>query len=200
MKDILSLIPYEVNDYVKSLIEGQDLIIKTVPKRRTKHGDYRKFKNKNIITINLLDNKYRFLLILIHELAHFNVYKKNIRTNPHGSIWKNEFKKLLQPILDKNIFPNVLQILIKAHMKSPKSSFSYDSPLEMELNKYDNDDENYTYLEDIDIGNIFRYNNDKLYKKIEKRRKRYLCIESDSGRKYLFLPHAKVELIWKKLL
>ena len=195
MKDILSLIPYEVNDYVKSLIEGQDLIIKTVPKRRTKHGDYRKFKNKNIITINLLDNKYRFLLILIHELAHFNVYKKNIRTNPHGSIWKNEFKKLLQPILDKNIFPNVLQILIKAHMKSPKSSFSYDSPLEMELNKYDNDDENYTYLEDIDFGNIFRYNNDKLYKKIEKRRKRYLCIESDSGRKYLFLPHAKVELI-----
>ena len=195
MKDILSLIPYEVNGYVKSLIEGQDLIIKTVPKRRTKNGDYRNFNNKHIITINHIDNKYRFLLILIHELAHFNVYKKNIRTNPHGSIWKNEFKKLLQPILDKNIFPNVLQILIKAHMKSPKSSFSYDSPLEMELNKYDNDDENYTYLEDIDIGNIFRYNNDKLYKKVEKRRKRYLCIESDSGRKYLFLPHAKVELI-----
>ena len=32
MKDILSLIPYELNDYVKSLIKGQDLIIKTVPK------------------------------------------------------------------------------------------------------------------------------------------------------------------------
>ena len=78
-------------------------------------------------------------------------------------------------------------------MKNPKSSFSYDSPLEMELNKYDN--ENYTYLEDIEIGNIFRYNNDKLYKKIEKRRKRYLCVENDTGRKYLFLPHAKVDLI-----
>ena len=49
MKDILSLIPYEVNDYVKSLIEGQDLIIRAVPKRRTKHGDYRKFNNKHII-------------------------------------------------------------------------------------------------------------------------------------------------------
>ena len=195
MKDILSLIPNEVNDYVKSLIEGQDLVIRTVPKRRTKHGDYRKFNNKHVITINQIDNKYRFLLILIHELAHFNVYKKNIRTNPHGTIWKNEFKKLLQPILDKNIFPNVLQILIKSHMKNPKSSFSYDSPLEMELNKYDNDNENYTYLEDIEIGNIFRYNNDKLYKKIEKRRKRYLCIENNTGRKYLFLPHAKVDLI-----
>ena len=193
MKDILSLIPYEVNDYVKSLIEGQDLIIRTVPERRTKHGDFRKFNNKHIITINRIDNKYRFLLILIHEFAHFNVYKKNIKTKPHGSIWKNEFKKLLQPILDKNIFPHFLQILIKAHMKNPKSSFSYDSPLEMELNKYDND--NYTYLEDIEIGNIFRYNNDKLYKKLKKRRKRYLCIENDTGRKYLFLPHAKVELI-----
>ena len=195
MKDILSLIPNEVNDYVKSLIEGQDLTIRTVPKRRTKHGDYRKFNNIHVITINKIDNKYRFLLILIHELAHFNVHKKNIRTNPHGTIWKNEFKKLLQPILDKNIFPHFLHILIKAHMKNPKSSFSYDSPLEMELNKYDNDNENYTYLDDIEIGNLFRYNNDKLYKKIEKRRKRYLCIENDTGRKYLFLPHAKVELI-----
>mgnify|MGYP006266238429 FL=1 len=195
MKDILSLIPNEVNDYVKSLIEGQDLVIRTVPKRRTKHGDYRKFNNKHVITINQIDNKYRFLLILIHELAHFNVYNKNIITNPHGTLWKNEFKKLLQPILDKNIFPHFLQILIKSHMKNPKSSFSYDSPLEMELNKYDNDNENYTYLEDIEIGNIFRYNNDKLYKKIEKRRKRYLCIENNTGRKYLFLPHAKVDLI-----
>lgn len=195
MKDILSLVPNEVNDYVKSLIEDQDLIIKTVPKRRTKHGDYRKSKNKDIITINHMDNKYRFLLILIHELAHFNVYKKNIRTSPHGQIWKKEFKKLLQPILDINLFPNGLQILINEHMKNPKSSFSYDSLLEMELNKYDNDNDNYTYLEEIDIGDIFRYNNDKLYKKIAKRRKRYLCIESDSGRKYLFLAHAKVELI-----
>ena len=195
MKDILSLIPYEVNDYVKSLIEGQNLTVKTVPKRRTKYGDYRKFNDKHIITINKIDNKYRFLLILVHEFAHFNVYKKNINTKPHGSIWKNEFKKLLQPILDKNIFPHFLQILIKSHMKNPKSSFSYDSPLEMELNKYDNDNENYTYLEDIEIGNIFRYNNDKLYKKIEKRRKRYLCVENDTGRKYLFLPHAKVDLI-----
>lgn len=195
MKDILSLVPNEVNDYVKSLIEDQDLIIKTVPKRRTKHGDYRKSKNKDIITINHMDNKYRFLLILIHELAHFNVCKKNIRTSPHGQIWKKEFKKLLQPILDINLFPNGLQILINEHMKNPKSSFSYDSLLEMELNKYDNDNDNYTYLEEIDIGDIFRYNNDKLYKKIAKRRKRYLCIENDSGRKYLFLAHAKVELI-----
>ncbi len=61
MKDILSLIPYEVNDYVKRLIEGQDLTIRTVPERRTKHGDYRKFNNKHIIKTeqkNYLQNIY----------------------------------------------------------------------------------------------------------------------------------------------
>ena len=194
MKDILSLVPTKVNDYVISLIDGQELIIKIVPERKTKHGDFRKSNKKDIITINRVNNKYRFLLILIHELAHFNVYKKNIRTKPHGSIWKNEFKKLLQPVLDKKIFPNQLQILIQHHMKNPKSSFSYDSHLEMELNKYDNNIKDYTYLEEVEIGNVFR-NNNKYYKKIEKRRKRYLCIEKDSGKKYLFLPHAKVELI-----
>ena len=81
MKNILSLVPKEVNDYVESLIINQNLIIKIVPKRKTKHGDFRKTNNKDIITINHIENKYRFLLILIHELAHFKVYKKNIGPN-----------------------------------------------------------------------------------------------------------------------
>ena len=128
-----------------------------------------------------------------------NIFSEILKTGwfTHGKYtedFENEFKKLLQPVLDKKIFPNQLQILIQHHMKNPKSSFSYDSHLEMELNKYDNNIKDYTYLEEVEIGNVFR-NNDKFYKKIEKRRKRYLCIEKDSGRKYLFLPHAKVELI-----
>ena len=47
MKNILSLVPKEVNDYVESLILNQNLIIKTVPMRKTKHGDFRK-TNKRI--------------------------------------------------------------------------------------------------------------------------------------------------------
>tara|TARA_A100000164_G_scaffold93033_1_gene80679 strand:- start:68 stop:655 length:588 start_codon:yes stop_codon:yes gene_type:complete len=195
MIDILSSIPKNSIHYVKSLIEIEDLKIKVVNKRKTKHGDFRKGKNNSIITINKTDNKYLFLLVIIHEFAHYNVFKKRIKTAPHGLGWKNEYKKLLNPVLNSKVFPNKLLELLNIHMISPRSSFSYDSPLVKELNKYDSGNKDFIYLDKIEDGTKFKYDNEKVYKKIKKRRKRYLCIETMSKRKYLFLPHAKVELL-----
>ena len=195
MIDILSSIPKNSIHYVKSLIEIEDLKIKVVNKRKTKHGDFRKGKNNSIITINKTDNKYLFLLVIIHEFAHYNVFKKRIKTAPHGLGWKNEYKKLLNPVLNSKVFPNKLLELLNIHMISPRSSFSYDSPLVKELNKYDSSNKDFIYLDKIEDGTKFKFGNDKIYKKIKKRRKRYLCIETMSKRKYLFLPHAKIELL-----
>ena len=195
MIDILSSIPKNSIHYVKSLIEIEDLKIKVVNKRKTKHGDFRKGKNNSIITINKTDNKYLFLLVIIHEFAHYNVFKKRIKTAPHGLGWKNEYKKLLNPVLNSKVFPNKLLELLNIHMISPRSSFSYDSPLVKELNKYDSSNKDFIYLDKIEDGKKFKYGNGKVYKKIKKRRKRYLCIETVSKRKYLFLAHAKVELL-----
>ena len=193
MIDILSSIPKNSIHYVKSLIEIEDLKIKVVNKRKTKHGDFRKGKNNSIITINKTDNKYLFLLVIIHEFAHYNVFKKRIKTAPHGLGWKNEYKKLLNPVLNSKVFPNKLLELLNIHMISPRSSFSYDSPLVKELNKYDSSNKDFIYLDKIEDGKKFKYGNGKVYKKIKKRRKRYLCIETMSKRKYLFLAHAKVQ-------
>ena len=193
MIDILSSIPKNSIHYVKSLIEIEDLKIKVVNKRKTKHGDFRKGKNNSIITINKTDNKYLFLLVIIHEFAHYNVFKKRIKTAPHGLGWKNEYKKLLNPVLNSKVFPNKLLELLNNHMISPTSSFSYDSPLVKELNKYDSNNKDFIYLDKIEDGKKFKYGNGKVYKKIKKRRKRYLCIETMSKRKYLFLAHAKVQ-------
>ena len=195
MIDILSSIPKNSIHYVKSLIEIEDLKIKVVNKRKTKHGDFRKGKNNSIITINKTDNKYLFLLVIIHEFAHYNVFKKRIKTAPHGLGWKNEYKKLLNPVLNSKVFPNKLLELLNIHMISPRSSFSYDSPLGKELNKYDSSNKDFIYLDKIKDGKKFKYGNGKVYKKIKKRRKMYLCIETMSKRNYLFLPHAKVELL-----
>ena len=108
---------------------------------------------------------------------------------------KNEYKKLLNPVLNSKVFPNKLLELLNIHMISPRSSFSYDSPLVKELNKYDSGNKDFIYLDKIEDGTKFKYDNEKVYKKIKKRRKRYLCIETMSKRNYLFLPHAKVELL-----
>ena len=149
MIDILSSIPKNSIHYVKSLIEIEDLKIKVVNKRKTKHGDFRKGKNNSIITINKTDNKYLFLLVIIHEFAHYNVFKKRIKTAPHGLGWKNEYKKLLNPVLNSKVFPNKLLELLNIHMISPRSSFSYDSPLVKELNKYDSGNKDFIYLDKI---------------------------------------------------
>ena len=194
MNHFIDKIPEMVVDYVKSITEHKNLNIKVVKPRKSKHGDFREINSNYTITINDTNNKYRFLMILIHEIAHFNVLKKNIKEKPHGHYWKNEFKKLAKPILNNKVFPVDLLKLLKTHMSNPKSSFSYDSDLVKELNKYDSNT-HYTYLDEINDGLKFKYEKNKINKKIKKRRKRYLCEDTEDRRKYLFLPHAKVQVV-----
>ena len=71
------------------LIDDENLSIKVVKQRITKHGDFRKSNNqKCIITVNQSNNKYRFLMTLIHEIAHHYTYKENKFAKPHGTKWK----------------------------------------------------------------------------------------------------------------
>lgn len=175
------------------LIDNENLSIKVVKQRITKHGDFRKFKNDNcIITINKCNNKYRFLMTLIHEIAHHYTYKENKFAKPHGIKWKKMFKNITEPFLNKNIFPENLLNLLKEHMNNPKSSFSYDSKLSKELDKYDNQNDDLVYLDELPSNSVFAYRGKK-FKKIEKKRKRYLCKCMDNKRSYLFVSHAKVE-------
>ena len=53
------------------LIKSQNVHLKIVNKRKTRHGDYRQLPNgSHVITINAIENQYRFLITLIHEIAH----------------------------------------------------------------------------------------------------------------------------------
>ena len=150
-------------------------------------------RDRYTITINKTSNKYRFLLTLIHELAHFFAFKNNRLAKPHGLLWKQKFQSLLNPILSKEYFPiNLLSELID-HMKNPKSSFCYDINLSKKLDLYDNVNDN-LYLDQLNDGEIFYYRNLGKFKKINKRRKRYLCLRMDNDKKYLFLGSTKVKL------
>ena len=78
MNDFIEKVPEMVIDYVKAITEYKKLNIKVVKPRKTKHGDFRERNSNYTITVNDTNNKYRFLMILIHEIAHFNVLKKNL--------------------------------------------------------------------------------------------------------------------------
>ena len=86
-------IPSAAFDQVTQLLLHDNLVVKIKKERKTRHGDYRRLPNgKHQITINSNLNAYRFLITLIHEVAHFETYKaygKMIK--PHGLEWKLVF-------------------------------------------------------------------------------------------------------------
>ena len=193
IKQFETYIPSNLVLYIGSLVENEAIDFKVVNRRSTKHGDFRYNNDRYTITINKTSNKYRFVLTLIHELAHFFIFKKNRLAKPHGLLWKQKFQSLLNPILNKEYFPSNLLSELIDHMKNPKSSFCYDINLSKKLDLYDNENDS-LYIDKLNDGDIFYYRNLGMFKKINKRRKRYLCLRIDNDKKYLFLGSTKVKL------
>ena len=75
MEQLLSLIPENSRLKILKILRNSKVSIKIKKKRLTKHGDFSiKPNGTSLITINISSNPYRFLITLIHELAHFRVY------------------------------------------------------------------------------------------------------------------------------
>ena len=179
--------------YIKEILVKYDIEIKIKSERKTRHGDFRVLSNGNcLITINSNLNKYRFLITLIHEIAHLYVYKlfKN-SIKPHGLEWKNQFRILILPVLNPDIFPKVLLPLLANYFKNPKATTDSDIELVKELKMYDPPtDKNYIY--ELDLGTRFGIYNGKIFKLENKLKKRYKCIELETGKYYLFNANAEI--------
>ena len=197
MNETLSkYIPEHAVKPVFELIVANQVHLKIVNERVTRHGDYRKGVNgKHEITVNANLNKYKFLITLIHEISHlvaFEKFGRNIK--PHGDKWKYSFQILMVPFIRPEIFPSNLLPLLARHFKNPKASSDTDEKLSLALKQYDEqNDKNYIF--EIPNGSVFRISNGKIFKKIAQRVKRYECVEINSGRIYLFNPNAEVELL-----
>ena len=200
-------IPQAALTSVMQLIELYQVHLKIVNDRQSKHGDFRTLSSgKHVITINHSLNKYRFLITLIHEIAHlvaFETYGRSIK--PHGREWKYVFQKLMLPLINPKIFPQQLLPVLAHHFKNPKASSDTDARLAIALKAFDEDRHRpgemqqfnsvKSYIFELPIGSIFRTANGTLFKKGERLRKRYKCREIETNREYVFQPNAEVELI-----
>ena len=195
---VLNHIPKSSISLVENLINENNLLIKIVKIRKTKHGDFKKFRDgSSQITINHIDNKYRFLITLIHELAHFRVNRNLIRrVKPHGTEWKKTFQLLMLPFLNNTIFPNKILSDLANYLKNPSATTDSNINLVISLSKYDVESST-VFLFDILNETLFQHNKNKIYKKIGKLRKRYICEEIRSKRRYLFSPVTRVEKVNK---
>lgn len=179
------------------LIKANHVHLKIVNERQTRHGDYRKdAQGFHLITVNSSLNKYRFLITLIHEIAHLVAFEKYGRMiKPHGEEWKTTFQRLMVPFIRPEIFPNQLLPLLARHFRNPKASSDTDAKLAIALKAFDEKETEKNYIFEIPMGSSFRIHNGKIFKKIALRVKRYECMEVSSGRMYLFQPNAEVELL-----
>jgi hypothetical protein len=195
-QNIATYIPKTAQKQIFALLNDKDLKIIVKRARKTRHGDYRKLKNGgHQITVNASLNPCRFLVTLLHEIAHYHAYKfygNNIQ--PHGLEWKQMFQKIMLPFLRPDVFPNTILPYLANYIKNPKATTDSDIHLSLSLKSLDPPN-NKIYIFDVKPGSIFIASNGKIYKKGKKRRTRYECISIDSGRIYAFNPNAEVELI-----
>jgi len=193
---IESFLPDNTVDAVASWLFKKPVQLKIVNDRRTKLGDFRAnrpIKGHHIITINGGLNKFEFLVTLIHEFAHLDVYEEFGRSiRPHGEEWKDKYRELMIEYFELDVFPRELAIVLLRHLRNPKASSNGDLNLVRALAVYDdNVEDGSVYLEDLEDGDSF-FINGKILKKGEKRRTRYMCTEHNGRRRFTVSALAKV--------
>lgn len=173
-----------------------DFKLKIKKERSSRLGDYTAPHNglNHTITINHNLNKYSFLITLVHEVAHLVTYNQHKNSvSPHGAEWKQNFKILIQPFLNTDIFPLEVFAALRSYMQNPAASSCSDTKLLRTLKLHD-EDKATVFLEYLPHNAIFLYNGSRVFKKGEKIRKRFKCSDINTGAVYLFDPLAEVEI------
>jgi SprT protein len=161
-------------------------------------GDYRHAhaNQTHRISVNGNLNKYAFLVTLLHELAHLFTYEQyGHKVMAHGKEWKKEFSKILAEFLTQKVFPADIEMALQQTLHSPAASSCGDENLLRVLNKYDEKKPGIHFVESLAEGAVFSIKGGRVFKKGEKIRKRFKCMEVKTGKMYLFSPVFEVELI-----
>jgi hypothetical protein len=195
-------IPEQAVPTITEWIYQYDFKLRIKKSRTTKYGDYRPPHGglNHQITINYDMNKYAFLITLVHEIAHLSNWNRHQnRVKPHGSEWKEEFKRLMKGFMHPGIFPEDVIIALRKYMLNPAASSCSDTNLLRTLKKHDLH-KNAMLLEDLAEGSVFSYGSGRLFTKGVQIRKRFRCKEIKTGVIYLFDPLAEITLVESPLL
>lgn len=180
------------------LLRSEPVELKITKPRKTKFGDYRfpRQGERHRISVNGNLNPYAFLITAIHEMAHLKAFKDYGRMiKPHGTEWQETFRQLSRPFIEAGIFPSELERnLVKSLNKGAASSCT-DIALFRALKQYDETPEHIVTVEQIVAGGYFKLDNDKVFQKGPKSRKRYRCLNLNNGREYMVHPLAEVKIV-----
>ena len=165
--------------------------------RRSKLGDYRWPQPEHPfheISINGDLNAYLFLWVFLHEAAHLETHLKHRHAQPHGHEWQGEYARLIA--LHTPLFPPEAHPLLTRLAERIPLSRTLMRQVEGLLHRYDPDynAEGHITLDQLPAGSRFRLKSrpEILFENIERRRTRWLCRDTQTGRQYTVSAAAEV--------
>lgn len=186
-----NFLPENALPYLKIWFGSYPCHLKITKNRNSKLGDYRKLPDKSHqITVNGTLEPQLFFFVLTHELAHLIAFEKyGRRISPHGAEWKQTFREMLLESL--TVYAEDLRPIIQKFSKSPKANFMASPELVKYFHVPKEDDEQ-TFIENLKKGELFEYKKE-IFVIEETTKKRYLCKNIKSSRKYYFRNLAQVK-------
>jgi hypothetical protein len=174
-------LPEKSVHWVANWIVKYHIAVRITPKRKSVQGTYRPpFGNRgHEITINGDLNQYAFLITFIHEFAHLLTWEKYKNTVlPHGKEWKGYYKEIIKPFFELRIFPMPIHEALLAYMANPAAATCRDEELMKTLQSYNKHPENTAkYLADLPDSALFKLEDGRIFRKGEKLRKYFRCVE-----------------------
>lgn len=190
-------LPPGTYDAVLNYLRQYKVHLTIARKRKSILGDYRHSTHhaNHRISVNGNLNSYAFLITLLHELAHLLTFEQyGNKVLAHGREWKTIYSKMLAQFIQHKIFPPGIEAELIRSLNNPAASTCAEDGLLRILRKYDATQSHHRLVEELAIHGLFRTSDGRIFKKGEKLRKRYKCIEVKTGKVYLFSPVYEVEL------
>jgi SprT protein len=191
-------LPPGTYEAVLSYLRQYKVHLTVARERKSILGDYRHrtHQDNHRISVNGNLNTYSFLITLLHELAHLLTFEQfGNKVLAHGREWKTIYAKMLAQFLQHKIFPADIEAELLQSLQNPAASTCAEDGLLRVLRKYDAKESHHRLVEEIALNELFRLNDGRVFKKGEKLRKRYRCIEVRTGKVYLFSPVYEVESV-----
>ena len=199
-------LPAGTDAYVAGLLAGSGMehpmTVRLSRPRRSKIGDHRppgRGQPAHRISVNDDLNPYAFLTTLLHEIAHATTWEKHRRrvraVKPHGTQWKEEFERLLTPVVACGSLPADIGEALSQYMRNPAAATCSDRRLLLALSRYDRQEPGRPRVEDLPPGVVFRLGDGRTFRMGLRLRTRYRCFERPSGREYRVHALSRVEVL-----
>jgi len=198
LQQLNDFLPPGTFDAVSHYLHSYKIHLTITRQRKTVLGDYRHrtHMENHRISINGNLNPFAFLITLLHEIAHLLTFEQHSnKVAAHGKEWKNVYAGLLKQFLEHKIFPDDIESELINSLKNPAASSCAEDGLIRVLRKYDISKNGHRLVEELPSDALFRLTSGQIFKKGERLRKRFKCIEVSTQKVYLFSPVYEVELV-----